>query len=155
MDKIDNFFGYYRFLSNFYEREIEYEGLIYESSEAAYQAAKIFGKTRKKFTELSPGQAKKLGQKVKLRPHWEEIKDRVMYEIVYIKFSQNEDLKEKLLLTGGKIIVEASPYDSLWGVAMGPWDDRILDPKNWKGVNWLGEAIMKVRENLRKNIGEE
>jgi ribA/ribD-fused uncharacterized protein len=45
--------------------------------------------------------------------------------------------------------VEASPKDKVWGVGLHFTDDAILDEKNWKGTNWLGEAIMQVRSDLR------
>jgi len=101
----------------------------------------------------SPATQKRQGRKVKNYDDnkWKEICREVVFKANYAKFTQHEDLKEKLLKTDDKIIVEASPYDALWGVALGPWDDKILDPKNWKGENWLGEAIMKVREKIRQN----
>lgn len=74
------------------------------------------------------------------------------YEIVksgnLAKFSQDENLKEFLLSTGDKIIVEASPYDSIWGIGMGVKDENIEDPTAWKGENLLGFALMEVRDLL-------
>jgi ribA/ribD-fused uncharacterized protein len=62
------------------------------------------------------------------------------------KFTQNEDLKKLLIATGDKIIVEASPYDKIWGIGLGEDDPRCLDPKQWQGTNWLGEDVMFVRK---------
>ncbi len=53
-----------------------------------------------------------------------------------------------LLATEGTLLVEASPYDKVWGVGLGEDDPRIKDPKNWKGTNWLGEVLTKLREDL-------
>jgi hypothetical protein len=66
------------------------------------------------------------------------------------KFSQNEKLKEFLLNTQEKILVEASPYDKIWGIGMDENDKDILDPSKWKGENLLGKALMKVREIIKK-----
>jgi len=64
---------------------------------------------------------------------WQSISRYTVFIGNMAKFSQHVDLKEKLLSTGKKIIVEASPYDALWGVALGPWDDKILKEGNWQG----------------------
>lgn len=65
------------------------------------------------------------------------------------KFGNNPKLKEFLLSTGDRILVEASPYDKVWGIGMGPYDPLILDPKNWKGENLLGQALMVARDHFR------
>ena len=52
--------------------------------------------------------------------------------------------------TGDKIIVEASPYDSIWGIGMGAKDENIEDPTAWNGENLLGFALMEVRDLLNK-----
>ncbi len=95
---------------------------------------------------------KDLGRKIK--NFNEEIWNREKYEIVksgnLAKFSQDENLKEFLLSTGDKIIVEASPYDSIWGIGMGAKDENIEYPTAWKGENLLGFALMEVRDLLNK-----
>eukprot|EP00455_Lapot_gusevi_P024460 TRINITY_DN2547_c0_g1_i2.p1 TRINITY_DN2547_c0_g1~~TRINITY_DN2547_c0_g1_i2.p1 ORF type:complete len:173 (+),score=40.01 TRINITY_DN2547_c0_g1_i2:57-575(+) len=67
----------------------------------------------------------------------------------YAKFSQDPVLKQILLSTGDREIVEASPYDTIWGIGLGQDDPDCLDKSKWRGTNWLGEAIMSVREELR------
>ncbi|KKN32889.1 hypothetical protein LCGC14_0809150 [marine sediment metagenome] len=57
-----------------------------------------------------------------------------------------------LVATGDKFIVEASPTDCIWGIGMSCDDPGITDPKNWRGTNWLGKAIMKVRDVLKREI---
>ena len=93
---------------------------------------------------------KDLGRKIK--NFNEELWNREKYEIVksgnLAKFSQDENLKEFLLSTGDKIIVEASPYDSIWGIGMGAKDENIEDATAWKGENLLGFALMEVRDLL-------
>lgn len=64
------------------------------------------------------------------------------------KFSQNPDLKEFLLGTGDAVIVEASPYDKIWGIGLKANDERARNPETWRGENLLGFALMDVREEL-------
>ena len=72
-----------------------------------------------------------------------------MIAVNMAKFSQNSRLKAILLSTEDKIIVEASPYDTIWGIGLYWEDDRVLDINKWRGQNLLGKALMEVREKLR------
>ena len=98
---ITSFDGEYRFLSNFWKAPVEYEGIVYPSTEHAYQAAKTLNKDiRGAFAEItSPGAIKKLGQTIQIRPDWEEVKINVMRDIVTAKFEGHPDLMEKLMAT--------------------------------------------------------
>lgn len=136
---IEQFMKEYRFLSNFYPCKVNYCGNIFKSSEAAYQAQKCPDRIDE-FLDLSANQSKILGQKVSIRKDWDNVKDKIMYEIVYCKFTQNEDLKEKLLNTGDEYLQEGNDwYDVYWGV----------DIHTGKGLNMLGKILMKVRSELR------
>jgi ribA/ribD-fused uncharacterized protein len=144
------FRGKYRFLSNFYPCEVEYEGLVYPSVENAYQAAKTAPFRRKQFTNISPKKAKQLGKKVPmLYRDWNVRRLKVMEELIRKKFTQNEELKQKLLETGDAILVEGNTWnDEFWGVNL-----KKPDPNSefgYKGQNWLGKILMKVRDELRK-----
>jgi len=101
-----------------------------------------------------PALQKKIGRSVNNfdKKKWEENAKQIVFTGNYAKFNQNDDLKEQLLMTGDKIIVEASPWDCIWGVGLRATDEKILDPKNWRGTNWLGEAIMEVRKILKQLI---
>lgn len=67
--EIDYFRKEYEFLSNFYPTKISFDGILYRSSEAAYQAQKCLRQTDKEqFAVLCADEAKKLGQKVEMRP---------------------------------------------------------------------------------------
>lgn len=62
------------------------------------------------------------------------------------KFLQNDDLKQFLLSTGDKVLVEASPTDRIWGIGLGKNNPVALDPAKWRGRNLLGFALMTVRQ---------
>lgn len=138
---IDKFVGEYRFLSNFYIVNVEYGGLTFTSSEAAFQASKSLDYcVRKEFEGLSPGKAKKKGKSIALRSDWDSVKYNIMLNIVYNKFAQNEDIAIKLLDTGDEYLAEGNTWgDRVWGVVDG------------EGNNWLGKILMHVRDMLRKN----
>lgn len=67
----------------------------------------------------------------------------------HAKFSQHPDLKTFLLQTGERVLVEASPVDSIWGIGLAQDDPRIDNPLQWQGLNLLGFALMKVRDQLQ------
>jgi len=83
---------------------------------------------------------------------WDEIKRNVVFQGNLHKFEQNPELKEFLLSTRNKVLVEASPYDNIWGIGMKEQDPAVHDPKNWKGQNLLGFALMKVRRVLKADV---
>jgi ribA/ribD-fused uncharacterized protein len=59
-------------------------------------------------------------------------------------------LRSLLLATAPTELVEASPYDRIWGVGLGERDPLILDKANWRGTNLLGVTLMKVRDTLSR-----
>lgn len=136
---IDSFREEYYFLSNFYQIDVEYDGIVYKNTEAAFQAQKVLDDDEKKlFSDLHPREAKKLGRRVKLRKDWNDVKDNYMYEICKAKFTQHEDLARKLLETGDEELVEGNAWnDTYWGVC------------NGRGKNQLGKTLMRIREELR------
>lgn len=136
-DAIDSFRGKFAFLSNFHDCPVTYDGFTYRNNEAAFQAQKDLSR-RDEFVDLNPTMAKRLGRKVVLRPDWERVKDDIMEEIVRCKFTQNPGLKEKLLETGERLLIEGNNWnDTYWGMCRG------------KGRNRLGMILMKIRKELR------
>lgn len=128
----------YHFLSNFFEQPVTVDGYSFQNGESAFQGFKDMNRIHE-FAELKPGKAKRLGRKVSLRSDWEEIKVDVMKNVVFSKFSQNEELKKQLLETNDRLLIEGNWWgDTTWGVSGG------------KGKNHLGEILMKVREELRE-----
>lgn len=79
---------------------------------------------------------------------WDEVKVKHMYDACYAKFSQNPELKQQLLNTIGTRLVEASPYDKIWGIGYGEDDYQAHDPSLWNGLNLLGEVLDDVRAAL-------
>ena len=138
---IDSFRDEHDYLSNFYSCPVEYDGLTYQNTEAAFQAAKCVDRNeREKFVSLSPGQAKKLGRKVDLREDWETVKIDVMRDVLKSKFSLNSELREKLIATGDVELIEGNHWnDRFWGVCRG------------KGQNHLGKLLMELRKILKKS----
>ena len=104
-------------------------------------------------SEEYPSVQKELGRMVSNynQDVWDKHKFDIVVNANYLKFTQDEILKELLLSTGDKTIVEASPEDTIWGIGLIYYDDRVLDESNWQGENLLGKAIMKVRKILNEN----
>lgn len=100
----------------------------------------------------SPREVKSLGREVKGfdARTWDDHKFDLVVEGNYLKFSQDAKLKAMLLDTDDAILVEASPYDPIWGIGLAAnhIDSRL--PPNWKGLNLLGFALMQVRSKLQE-----
>ena len=94
-----------------------------------------------------PSIAKELGRKVKNFDDniWVDNRWDIVVRGNYAKFSQHEELSDFLLNTGETVLVEASPYDLIWGVGLNAMDPLIKDPRTWRGLNLLGFALMEVR----------
>ncbi len=101
-----------------------------------------------------PKTAKALGRQVKgfQDVAWKATARNLVTEGNIAKFSQNEGLKEFLLATGTKVLVEASPYDRIWGIGLGAADPKAMHPTTWQGENLLGFALMDVREAIRLGV---
>lgn len=80
---------------------------------------------------------------------WETVRLGYMNYVNYLKYSQDEGLKKILIETGEKILVEASPYDKVWGVGLSENDEKILESKHWQGRNLLGISLMIVRDMVK------
>lgn len=137
---IDDFRGKLRWLSNFGASSIEFAGHKWATVEHAYQAAKTFDpEEQRKIREAkTPGQAKRLGRRVTLRPDWEDVKLSVMYNLTKLKYRIPE-LRQKLLDTGHAELIEGNTWgDTFWGVC------------NGVGENNLGKILMLVRHEIRE-----
>jgi len=79
---------------------------------------------------------------------WNTVAKDIVYNGNFSKFTQNEDLKNILLATGDTELVEASPYDRIWGIGMSEDNPDINDKTKWKGTNWLGEVLTRVKLDI-------
>ena len=140
-NQINQFRGATRYLSNFYDAPVVYQGQKFRNSEAAFQAAKVKDLNQRiPFLNLDPSRAKSLGRRVQLREDWEEIKDQVMFDVVLDKFTRNPDIREKLLATGDAFLTEGNDWnDMYWG----------MDLETGEGRNQLGKILMEVRTLLK------
>ena len=144
--------------SQWYDIYFEVDGVQYHTTEQYMMASKarLFGDEdtwNEIMNAYSPAEYKKLGRKVKGfdATIWDEKKLDIVVEGNKAKFSQNPDLKEFLHATGDAILVEASPYDKIWGIGLdreAALNSRIED---WNGENLLGCALMEVRDWLKDN----
>ena len=155
--------------SQWTEAPIEIDGVTYNCNEQYMMAekARLFGDEEALkgiMNTRDPRTQKAWGRKVKGfdKAKWEEVQENgmphcrnVVYAANYAKFTQNEGMKMVLMETGDKVIVEASPYDKIWGIGLAEDDPKALNESEWKGMNWLGEAIMQVRADIRKKEEEK
>ena len=142
-DKVFGFFEDYRFLSNFYRTPITINGIRYPSSEHVYMMCKSKEPLNMRDTErcltMSCRDIKIWGSRVELDEQWEQKKYTLMDKILTYKFTQNENLRNKLISTKGKELIEANSWgDQYWG----------YDVNAEKGENNLGILLMKIRDNI-------
>lgn len=85
--------------------------------------------------EKHPKTIKALGRQVKEfdEKEWDKIKYKIVLNGNFYKFSQNKEMMEILQSTGNKTLVEASPYDKIWGVGLDENNEKIFNPNYWKG----------------------
>jgi ribA/ribD-fused uncharacterized protein len=97
-----------------------------------------------------PRQHKALGRKVKRfdAGMWNREREGIVLAGNRAKFTQNPELHALLLATQGTTLVEASPYDKIWGIGLAASDPRAQDPTQWKGQNLLGKVLTTLRDEL-------
>lgn len=141
--------------SNWFISEFEVKGIRFNCVEQfmMYCKAKLFRDelTAAKIMVAShPRVQKELGRSVVgyIDAIWSQRRGQIVARGCYAKFTQNLALRDALLATGDTVLVEASPYDRIWGIGLSEHDARALDPSQWKGLNLLGIALMQVRERL-------
>lgn len=143
--------------SQWWQSEFVFGGITYTSMEQCMMAGKAL-----LFADLEtcdaimaasdPKQIKALGRKVTpfIEGEWNEVKHSLIVNGNYAKFTQNEALRRFLLSTGDGLLVEASPYDCIWGIGLAPDDPDVQHPSKWRGENLLGFALMEVRDEIRR-----
>jgi ribA/ribD-fused uncharacterized protein len=143
------------YLSNWYTSKfVDSQGVTYYNTKQYlmyqkailfkdFQAAKLILNTK------NPKLIKELGRKVSNFEEtiWIKNRENIMYDGCFYKFSQNSNLKTKLLSTGDNQLVESSPFDKIWGIGLNKY--QALKQSNWPGLNLLGKVLIKVRKTLK------
>lgn len=139
---INQFVGPNRFLSNFFASQVKINDWVFPTVEHAYQAAKSNNPYDWKRVQAcdTPGSAKRMGQKLHMRPDWDEVKVHFMHGLLQLKF-QIPALREQLLATGDYLLIEGNSWnDTFWGVSN----------ETGRGRNNLGILLMRVRGEIQK-----
>lgn len=162
-----NQFGYVEFwddkdfMSNFYRSEFEYNGHILYCSEQLFMIKKAEAFKQSEYVDkiikagspnAHPMVYKKIGRSIPgwetYGETWEKQRYNVMIETLKEKF-KDPKLKEMLINTGDKVLIEASKYDGIWGVKLPKGHEDVKVVERWKGTNLLGFALMEVRSSLK------
>lgn len=141
------------------ESTFEEHGRVFNCAEKymMYEKAYIMGDTEAEdliLSSNSPKEQKEIGRRIRNFDQvlWDTVKFEVVVRGNYLKFSQNEHLKEFLFQTNGLILAEAAPWDPVWGIGLDEKDKRAYNLETWQGESLLGKALMYVRETLSHRI---
>jgi hypothetical protein len=139
--------------------EFTIDGIVYSCAEQYMMAekARFFGDEdilADIMEATHPRDQKKLGRRVKnfSVERWNNVVRDIVYEGNHAKFTQNPEMKERLFATYPKILVEASPYDMIWGIGLSDFQARTTPPDQWKGSNWLGVELTALRDDLMEEL---
>jgi ribA/ribD-fused uncharacterized protein len=143
--------------SQWYPAAFAAEGIEYATAEhwMMYKKALLFKDEKASVKILAaekPAVAKALGREVKNfdAGTWNEVAYSLVIQGNKHKFEQHPQLLEFLLNTKDKIMVEASPADTVWGIGLTQDHPNATNPFKWKGTNLLGFALMEVRDILKQ-----
>jgi ribA/ribD-fused uncharacterized protein len=141
--------------SQWHPSPMEIDGVWYNCAEMYMMAekARLFKDDEtlaKIMSAVDPSDQKRYGREVKGfdKEKWDAVAKDIVYKGSMAKYTQNPDLKRDLLATVGTTLVEASPKDNIWGIGLAKTDSRALDRSTWRGKNWLGETLTKVRDDI-------
>ncbi len=144
-------------LSQWWPSPFTVDGVEYATAEHWMMAgkARLFDDAEAERRVLAaghPAEAKKAGRLVRGFDEavWERERFGIVAEGSVHKFAAHADLREFLLGTGERVLVEASPVDRVWGIGLAADDEAASDPERWRGPNLLGFALMEARERLRR-----
>ncbi|MBQ6517436.1 MAG: NADAR family protein [Anaerolineaceae bacterium] len=143
------------YLSNWYPSVFSIDGIIFSSLEQymMYKKAICFHDDDIAVKILKTDDVayiKDLGRQVSGYDDniWNGIRQIIIYEGLTAKFTQNKELKDKLLSTGDDFLAECAVKDRIWGIGLSMTDPRRFDRSEWKGQNLLGYTLMMVRDRL-------
>lgn len=147
--------GEYRNFSNGSQHPIDMDGEKFPTVEHYFQAMKakefkddeIYNKILKSKT---PKAAKAAGKHVKnfVTEVWDAKRDEIMERAIRAKFVQHPELRKELQATGEKIIGEADPRDTYWGIGTSMDLEKAKFPSKWRGQNKLGKILMALRNTF-------
>lgn len=144
-EEILQFKGDFAFLSSLYPAAFMYDGILWSCAEAALQASKTDDPAeRRRFSELSPDNVRQKGSRIVSRPGWEAARPEIMRAILREVYAQNPELRERLLATGSRRLINGTKKDRYWG----------LDLMTWEGENLLGRLLTELRQALRNEVTE-
>lgn len=138
---VNSFTGRFFWLSNFALSPFKWVDIEWPTVEHAYQAAKASNHTDMLNVSrcLTPGEAKRMGRRLAIRPDWESVKLPMMRGLLALKFASGSNMAGQLVGTGDTLLVEGNHWgDTFWGVCRGV------------GENWLGRLLMELRFELRQ-----
>ncbi|HMY03366.1 MAG TPA: NADAR family protein [Candidatus Obscuribacter sp.] len=142
-------------LSQWFPADFEIDGIKYPTAEHFMMAekARLFDDSDMLNNILScktPKEAKAFGRKVRNFDDaiWREHCSKIVVKANLAKFSTHPEFAAFLVATAPKVIVEASIWDRIWGIGMTAQAPGAQDPRQWKGKNLLGFALMEVRDCL-------
>jgi ribA/ribD-fused uncharacterized protein len=143
--------------SQWHQARFELDGREFTCAEQymMFCKARLFGdqETAKKIlASRSAREQKTLGRQVQNFDEgtWRIFREGIVFSGNLAKFTQNDDLRQQMIATGSRTLVEASPKDTVWGIGLAEDDPRILDRSKWRGTNLLGEILMQVRSCLNQ-----
>ena len=135
--------------------EFTIDGIMYNCAEQYMMAekARLFGDTNIEKLILAsdnPSRQKKLGKRISgfLENQWSAVRYKIVFRGNLAKFTQNPELKETLLETGNRTLVEASPGDRIWGIGLAANNEDAYNPDKWMGLNLLGKVLTDVRTHM-------
>ena len=142
-------------LSQWFPAPFTVAGLRYPTAEHYMMAekARLFGDAavaEKILQNPEPGAAKALGRQIANfdEERWVAAREAIVLAGSRAKFAAHPPLRDFLLATGTKILVEASPLDCIWGAGLAHNDPRLNQPEQWPGLNLLGFVLMRLRAEL-------
>ena len=142
-------------LSNHHPCKLTYKDVEYNCSEQAYMHHKALSDNKhdlaeKILAEPNPGRQKNLATNIPDfdERNWNLQQHNVMKSIVTAKFSQNDNLKEFLLSTGDKELIEGNPNDLYWSSGLSIYNRKIWNKNMWRGQNQLGTILEEIRSSL-------
>jgi ribA/ribD-fused uncharacterized protein len=150
--------------SQWHPSQYELNGVTYSCAEQGMMHGKAllfedYGTAKMILNTNKPKTMKELGRKVRFFDEkvWKKNRERIVYQNSVAKFTQNPHLLEALLdnTDEGSLLVEASPYDSIWGIGLNEAAARNTPPKSWKGLNLLGKILTQVRDEIKAGMHDD